>query len=127
MFKEIRKADILLFAALILCATMLLLRSLLVQHDGRLAVITVDGKIFGSYPLDENRTIEIQNGDNKNVAIIQDGTVHMDSSTCHNQVCVDAGKVHTAGQSIICLPNRVVISIEGTSRTSKGEVDAIAR
>jgi len=36
-------------------------------------------------------------------------------STCPGNDCVHSGKIHSAGRSIVCLPNRVEIRITGES------------
>ena len=46
----------------------------------------------------------------------------MESSTCKNQICVEHGKISLKGDSIVCLPNRVVVEIEGEG----GEADVIS-
>ena len=42
-------------------------------------------------------------------------------SACPGQDCVHAGQISRAGGRIICLPNRLVVSLMG----SGGEVDAV--
>ncbi|HBE87040.1 MAG TPA: hypothetical protein DDW53_19330, partial [Lachnoclostridium sp.] len=34
-------------------------------------------------------------------------------ASCPDKVCVRTGKIHRSGELIVCLPNRVVITIEG--------------
>jgi hypothetical protein len=46
----------------------------------------------------------------------------MDSASCKNQVCVDHGAISLKGDSIVCLPNRVVVEIKGEG----GEADVIS-
>ncbi len=128
MLKEIRKADIILFTLLIICAVGLFIYNIANQHEGGQVIVTVDGKYYSSYSLEQNQEIEIASGNNINVIVIENGFVHMESSTCHNQVCVNDGKIHTTGQSIICLPNKVVITIEGAAGSEEAEeIDAISR
>ena len=70
----------------------------------------------------EDRTIEIDNEGHTNVIVIEDGTVRMESSSCKNQICVDHGRISLIGDSIVCLPNRVVVEIEGKG----GDADVIS-
>ena len=37
----------------------------------------------------------------------------MTYSDCRNQICVNDGSISQTNQSIVCLPNRVVIEITG--------------
>lgn len=132
----IRKADIILFCALLLISGILLARPFLKAGRGgdtsRSLEVTVrqDGKVTGTYPLSGNRIINLDNSGRHNVVEIRDGTVMMKESSCKNQICVDEGRISRAGQSIICLPNRIVVEISGRSGSDSAEdngVDAIAQ
>ncbi len=122
MFKIINKADIVLFFCLLLLGLGLSAWSFAAGGDGQQAVITVDGQHYGTYSLLENQTIEIQQNHHLNKITIKDGTVQMTYSDCHNQVCVKDGKVSMANQSIVCLPNKVMVEIIG----GEGELDAVS-
>jgi hypothetical protein len=50
-------------------------------------------------------------GDTK--VIIEDGKVWVEEATCPQKICKRQGKIALPGQSIICLPNRIVITIKG--------------
>ena len=84
--------------------------------------ITLDGDTYGIYSLFEDKTIKIEHEGHTNIVIIEGGTVRMESSTCKNQICVEHGRISLIGDSIVCLPNRVVVEIEGKG----GEVDVIS-
>jgi len=38
--------------------------------------------------------------------------VHMISSPCPDKICIKQGYINKAGESIVCLPNRVIITLE---------------
>ena len=122
MFKIINKADIVLFICLLLMGLALSAWSFAAGGTGQQAVVTVDGQHYGTYSLFENQTIEIQQKNHLNKITIKDGTVQMTYSDCHNQVCVKDGKVRMANQSIVCLPNKVMVEITG----GEGELDAVS-
>ena len=83
--------------------------------------ITVGGDEFGVFSLAKDRTILI--GDT-NVCEIQDGKAHMLSASCPDQICVHQRAISKNGESIICLPNKVVVSIEGAEDS---QIDVVAR
>lgn len=124
MVFSLRKADFLLFfvilaAAAIIAAAPLLLSS---PDSGGLHVrITCGGEVVGIYPLEEDDAIEISRGGHLNLVTIDDGAVYMEYSDCRNQVCVDTGRITRPGDTIVCLPNRVVVEI--ISRTKGGAED----
>lgn len=113
MFKIIKKADIVLFVLLILMGLGLSAWSLTAGTSGQTAVVTVDGKPYGTYSLAENQTIEVKQNHHINKITIKDGAVQMSYSTCKNQVCVKDGSISLTNQSLVCLPNKVMVEIRG--------------
>lgn len=57
-----------------------------------------------------------------NIVEIRDGAVFMAESSCANQVCVQQGAVRRVNQTIVCLPNKVVVSISGP----KSDMDSVS-
>lgn len=55
--------------------------------------------------------IEIPGKVGKCILIISDGKADMESADCPNQICVHHGAISHTGETIVCLPNRVVIEI----------------
>jgi len=47
---------------------------------------------------------------------IEDGKVWVSSAPCPNKLCMRQGKIAKPGESIICLPNRLVITIQGAKQ-----------
>ena len=113
MLKIIRKADIVLFIVLILFGAALAVPAFLWRDSGSVVKITVNGKEFGTYSLSEDKEIVIEKGGHTNKVVIEGGKVRMDYSTCKNQICVHTGKISRSHQSIVCLPKRVSVTIEG--------------
>jgi hypothetical protein len=113
MFKIITKADIILFIILIIIGIGLSWFSIAGSVTGQKAVVTVDGKTYGSYSLARSQTITIKQNGHTNKFSIKNGYVQMTYSDCKNQICVNKGKINQTSQSIVCLPNKVVITIQG--------------
>ena len=44
---------------------------------------------------------------------VEDGAVRVAESDCENQICVKSGAIRRAGQSIVCAPARVAVTVEG--------------
>ncbi len=76
------------------------------------------------YMLDKDQTIEIQGPIGLTRIIIEDEHVHVSDSPCTEKICIAAGEISESGDWIVCLPNRVFLSIEGTTETQK-EVDDV--
>lgn len=79
--------------------------------DHAVASIYIDGNLTGSYPLSEDNEITIDAGDGYNRLIIQDGYAKMKEATCPDKICVNHAKINRNGQTIVCLPNKVVVEI----------------
>lgn len=80
------------------------------QKDGAIVVVTVDDKEIGSYSLLEDQKIELNGG--TNTLVIQDGFADMIEAKCPDKLCVDQKKISKDGETIICLPNKLVVSVK---------------
>lgn len=117
-----KKNDWILAGMIIVIAAAILLFQL-TRGDGGAGevIVTVDGETFGTYSLAENQTVDM-GGTNR--LIIQDGTAQMEWADCPDQVCVDHSAISREGESIICLPNQVVVSVESGE---EAELDGVVR
>ncbi|WLD76108.1 NusG domain II-containing protein [Mogibacterium neglectum] len=109
----IRKADIVLFIILVSLGIASSVWLSMTSHSGDKVTVTVDGKKYGVYSLSEDKTIAVKQGNKLNVIRIKHGYVTMSEASCQNQVCVKHKAISKTGESIICLPNKVVVSIGG--------------
>lgn len=112
-----------LLAAGILAAAVLLFCFQIFRGTGDHATVsvTVDGSLFGTYSLEEDQTVEIND---TNRLMIREGSARMEWADCPDQICVHHRDISRDGESIICLPNQVVISIDSTEQSG---VDGIAQ
>jgi len=110
-----RRADLLLIGALVLLACALLLWQGLSRRPGTRAVVYVDGQAVASYPLDVPTRVrlETEDGSSFNVLVIEDGRADVVDAGCPDRLCVRMHSIRRTGESIICLPNRTEIRIEG--------------
>lgn len=97
------------------------------NSSGLTAIITVEGERYKAVPLTEERhTIVVETERGKNTIAFYDHGVAAQSADCPDHVCVHTGFIHRPGEIIACLPNRVIIEIEGETET-EGAMDAIAQ
>lgn len=119
----IRKADIIL-AIILIISGLIVSYCLTTDNDaGETVYITVDGQMYAYYPLNEDRTVEVERDDHLNKITIKDGQVSMAFSDCANQDCVLHHAISKTAETIVCLPNKVIVEIEGDS----SGFDAIAQ
>ncbi len=76
-------------------------------------IIQVEGKNFSRFSLSENRTVKVYGPLGISILEIKNGKVRMFSSPCPDKLCVREGYISKPGQMIICVPNRVIVKIEG--------------
>ena len=81
------------------------------QQDGSRAVVIQNGREFAAYSLNDNITREITDGTNTNVLVIEDGKARVLQATCPDKICVNHRPVSKAGETIVCLPAKLVIEI----------------
>ena len=130
MYLSLRKADFLLFFIFIAAAALIAAVPLVRSSDGAPGVrIIAQGELAGIYPLDSDNEIEIERDGHRNVVVIKDNTVHMDYSDCKNQVCVNTGKISKAGETIVCLPNYVIVEIVSSEEGGEDDeaIDAVVK
>ncbi len=95
-------------------------------NDGETVIVKVDKKEIARYDLNTDREVIIDGKDGgKNTLVIKDGKAYIKDATCPDKLCEHQGKVHMVGQSLICLPNRVVIEI--TDDKKDEEFDGISK
>ena len=87
------------------------------------AVVTADGQEIDRFApadlLDAPRTYSY-NGVTLTVAAEDGNGLRVSSSDCPTQDCVHTGTISRSGQSIVCLPARIVIQLTGGAADSSG-------
>ncbi len=114
-----RKSDIVLILVLISIFAIIMLTLSFISKGGNQVIVSVDGVKTYFFPLNEDLKFEITGYEGgTNYLVIKDGEAYLKDASCPDHLCIHMGKISRAGQSIICLPNRVVIEIEGKSSES---------
>ncbi len=86
------------------------------SKTGEYAVVEINGTETARYRLDTDTEIDIETEDGHvNRLVISDGRASIVSADCPDRLCVKQGAISRAGQTIICLPHKLVIRITGES------------
>ena len=111
-----KRNDLLLIGGLLLAAALLWV---LVRPGGAggWAVVTQDGVETARYPLDTDLTV-ILGGEAYNILQIAGGKAAVIEANCGDHTCVRTRAVSREGESIVCLPHRLVVRIEGGGASS---------
>jgi hypothetical protein len=143
----IRKADIILFIVLVVTG-LAVSAALTLSHSeagaGAKVIVESGGDLYGQYPLSEDRTLVVPSPkqiaadapaadsddasgqyDYHNVVVISGGRVSVTEASCKNQVCVRHGSISRPGESIVCLPNRLIVRIQNGASEEGGGYDSV--
>ena len=85
--------------------------------------ITVDGEVYCRVSLDTDTTFDVitgENGQYKNTICVKDGKVSVSYANCPDGICKNHREIKYEGESIICLPHKLSVVIEGGE---KNDVD----
>ncbi len=114
-FGNFKKGDYLIFgliAAIVITSSIVFYKAPLSAHTVK---IYVDSKEYGTYAISEgyekNVTIETDYG--YNLVSIQSDRVQITESDCPGHDCVHMGSISQAGDMLICLPHKLLVTLEG--------------
>ncbi len=125
--ERFRRSDALLLGGLALAGCVVALFLLLSSRSGVSVQVRVAGEVVAAYPLDRDGVYEIAGVDGgSNTLVIEDGAACISAASCPDGLCIHMGHISRAGQSIVCLPNQVVVEIVGTDAEDSSGVDLIA-
>ena len=122
--KSVRNDILLISSLLIICVIAGFVFHLFSANGGTVNV-TVNGKTLGQYSLSEDMTLDIRTGENdihSNRLVIKDGKVFIESADCPDGICAKHRPISKEGESIVCLPHRVIVTIESKPSDNKTDV-----
>lgn len=75
--------------------------------------IKIAQKLYGTYALSVDQEIIVKDEDGHTLitCYIDEGKIQVISSNCPDKICIDDGSIEKSGQTIVCLPNQIVIKI----------------
>lgn len=112
------KKDFLFVAVILLFGVIAALVLFFTKKQGAFLDVRVDGETVARYPLDIDAEYDIGGvGSGKNHLVVKNGEAFIDSATCPDEICMKMGHIRYIGSSLICLPNKVVISIVGNDES----------
>ena len=114
---DIKKKDWILIVLIILVAVLAWAAHLLLK-DTAASVVTVkvDGVVEGTYDLSEDRKVTINGG--TNILKINNGKADMVEANCPDKLCVKQKPVSANHESLICLPNKVIVEVQSKKESA---------
>lgn len=85
--------------------------------------ITVDGEVYGRYPLNQEQEINVVTAYGKNTVVIEDDTAYVTEADCPDKICVGMQKISRDGEMICCLPHRLILTVRGADSIKEQTAD----
>jgi len=114
LFKN-HKNDFILIGSILLVAIICLTVFILTRKNGSSVKIIIDGKEKYTYQLNKDNRVVIftgENDQNKNILVIKNGKAFVESASCPDKICVSHRAISSVGQTIVCLPHKLVVEVE---------------
>lgn len=89
------------------------------KQRGQFVKITRNGSVIGEYSLYKDGVITIEGDGGENTLTIKNGKADMSDADCPDKICVSHKPISKTGESIVCLPHKIVVEI--ISNDSKKE------
>ncbi|MBR3738340.1 MAG: NusG domain II-containing protein [Eubacterium sp.] len=119
---KLKKGDIIIITALLCAAASVFCALHFFAPGGENVRIEVDSKTVATLPIGKNTTYNVKIGKKvTNTVEIKNNQVDVTYADCPDKICVKHRKISKSGESIICLPNKVVISVESDNEEVDGE------
>ncbi len=120
----LKKNDLILVGIILLLCIGFFAYRKLTQAPGSKVEVMVNGKLYDTLVLQED-TVYTVKGENGafNTFKITDGVVDMIDASCPDKLCVNQAGIHHNHETIVCLPNKVILEVVGAEDS---EVDIIA-
>ncbi len=108
--KRLKIGDVLLLIGIPLLAVGIWVLLFLGSRPADVAVITVNGEEVCRLPLDTDTTREINGG--THLVVVESGEVWVERADCPDGICMNHLPISKSGQTVVCLPYRLVITVE---------------
>ncbi len=110
--------DIFIILIAIVASVIALVSQLNSNTDSLRCVIRVRGEMYESIKLNEvteSLTLEVE-GELPLTVYVTESSVKVQSSACYDKLCEHSGEITRSGQSIVCLPAKVSVTLESTAK-----------
>ena len=121
-----KKADFILIGAVLCAAGALVLFLYFGGRPGAAVTVAINGETVDTLPLNKDITKEYEGADGgRNLLVIENGKARITEADCPDKICAKHRPVSRSGESIICLPHKLVVTVTEAVPAKDG-VDAVA-
>ncbi len=111
--KKIRN-DIILTASILCVSLIIFLLFFSRLKAGKNIEISVNGKVCYTLDINEDTVKTVKTEWGENVIQVKGGSVSVSYADCPDKICVHHRAVSKTGETIVCLPHKLVVEIGGT-------------
>ena len=108
-----RKKDLILCVVLLVAGIICWLVMRLVLPTGNTADVYIDDKLVQTIDMTVDDTYEFNTDRGSNTVVVEYGKISVGDADCPDKVCVNMGWKSRRGETITCLPHKLVIEIQG--------------
>lgn len=126
MNKKFLKNDLILIFSIIVISLLSVTIILITSKQGNYVTIEQNGTITAVLQINKNQKYNIYNENNEieNTILIENGQVSMIYADCPDKICKKHKAIKNNNESIICLPNKVIVTV---TNNLENEVDGVAK
>ena len=84
---------------------------------GTRVVVTSGNRTLFASPLDQPRRVNLDGPLGPTLVVIENDEVRIDASPCPRKTCLSMGPAKQTGDLLACVPNRILVHIEGPVNT----------
>lgn len=88
------------------------------NNKDKKVIVELSGKVYGVYDLNSHRIIDLKGPQSRAKINIENGYVFVSESGCPQKICKRMGKKNRINELIVCIPNRLIIRIEGEMKNN---------
>ena len=106
-----KKNDFILIAILLLLAVAGIALFTALQSGGDTVLLLIDGREEARFSLSAAVERQVVTSAGENTLVIADGKAYISAADCPDGICVAHRPISKVGETIVCLPHRVVVKV----------------
>ena len=124
----LKKLDIIIIVFLLILSFtphLIFSKMLSKNYSSTYANIKTSGKVYDNIELSSfkgEKTIVISTEHGNNTIFIKDNTIKIIEADCKDSLCIKQGVISKVGETLVCLPNELVIEIKGDESDSSNDL-----
>ena len=112
LWRTLTVADRFIYTLLLILSALSVIAVKGLQPEGSEVIIEVKGEVVYRGSLFEDFHLEVEGLIGTTAIEIENERAWVSFSDCPHHICVRTGKIHRAGEVIVCIPNKVVVKVK---------------